>query len=218
MILIIDNNCETIEKYIKEFKDLGVNTVGTTENEYTGLISAYTFNAFLIVNSDSLTDPFQICKVLKNEHPKIPLMVLAKNESEEQLDALNIYADNIVLPNVPLKKTVPIIMEYIRICSGRSRTDMIYKSVRVELYSQSVFFCGERFHTSKSEYFLIRYMVNAANTVLLEELKRICFNFSANMSNHAIIELISRINSRAEKLFNKKLISYEGNGKYIIAA
>ena len=109
-------------------------------------------------------------------------------------------------------------MEYIRIYSGRSRTDMIYKSARVELYSQSVFFCGERFHTSKSEYFLIRYMVNAAKTVLLEEMKNFCFNYSSDMSNHAIIEIISRINSRAEKQFNKKIISSDGNGKYIIAA
>ena len=217
MILIIDNDNETKEKYTKGLRDLGVNAFATTENEYYELILSYKFSAFLIVNSISLTDPFQIFKILKSEHPKIPLIVLANNESEQQLDAFNIFADNIILPNVSLKKTIPIIMEYIRIYSGKSKTDMIYKSVRVELYSQSVFFRGERFHTSKSEYFLLRYMVDAANTVLLEDLKNICFHYSPDMSNHAIIELISRINSRSEKLFNKKIIVSEGNGKYIIA-
>ena len=218
MILIIDNNSETTEKYIKDFRDLGVNAFGTTEDEYKELIASYVFNAFLIVNSSSLAFPLQVCKELKALFPKIPLIVLAGNESEARLDELNIHADNIILPNVPLKKAVPVIMEYVRIYSGRSKTDMIYKSVRVELYSQSVFFFGERLHTSKSEYLLIRYLVDAADIVLLEDIKKFCFRHSSDMSNHAVIELISRINSRAEKLFNKKIITSVGNGKYIIAA
>ena len=218
MILIIDNNSEAREKYIADFRELGVNAFGASENESTKLIYSYSFNAFLIVNSESLVCSTQICKDIKAAFPKIPLILLAKNESEKQLDELNIYVDNILLPNVPLKKVVPVIMEYVRIYSGRCRTDMIYKSVRVELYSQSVFFFGERFHTSKSEYFLIRYLVNAADIVALDEIKNLCFPLSPEISRHAIIELISRINSKAERLFNKKIITSEGNGKYIIAA
>ena len=216
MILIIDNCKETIEKYISSLKALGVNAFGVKEKEYNEIISSYAFNAFLIVNSESFACPVEICKHLKLAYPKIPLVILAGNESENQLDELNIYADNIILPNVKLEKALAVIMEYIRIYSGRSRTDMIYKSVRVELYSQSVFLCGKSFHTSKSEYSLIRYLVNAANAVTTEEIKKFCFP-SSDISNHAVIELISRINTRAEKTFNKRMIAAQGNGKYIVA-
>lgn len=216
MILIIDNCKETIEKYISDLKALGVNAFGTKEKEYDEIISSYAFNAFLIVNSESFACPVEICKNLKSAYPKIPLIILAGNESEKQLDELNVFADNIILPSVKLEKALAVIMEYIRIFSKRSRTDMIYKSVRVELYSQSVFFCGKGFHTSKSEYSLIRYLVNAASTVTTEEIKKFCFPFS-DISNHAVIELISRINTRSEKMLNKRMIAAEGNGKYIIA-
>ncbi len=217
MILIIDNQKELLREYISKFSDFGLLSYGCSENEYDELLGKFDFDLFLIVNSSSLPSCLDTCRKLKETHPKIPLIMRANEESTEELDKFNNFADNIILPKTPFKKSVEIIMEYIRIFKGRSVTDMIHNSVRVELYGKSVFVYGSNFNATKVEYNILRYMVNSAKGVSIEELKTFCFNAEENVTEHRVIAAISRINQKSKALFSQKLICLADNHLYVIA-
>ena len=104
MILIIDNQKETLRDYVCKFSDFGLLSYGCFENEYDELLRKFEFDLFLIVNSSSLTSCLDTCKQLKERCPKIPLIITANQEAPEELDEFNKFADNIILPKTPLQK------------------------------------------------------------------------------------------------------------------
>lgn len=217
MILIIENDKTKGKDCVRLLKAEGVLSYSCTENDASLLLEKYKFDLILINNTSSLSDPNTACERLKAAYPKIPLIILSKNETEKELNELNKYADNIILPHVSLKKSVPIIMEYIRIFSGRSRTDMIYKSVRIELYGKSVYIFGAEFDATKKEYALLRYLTIAEGEVSVDELRDLCFDSENQVSAHAVVAAISRINQKTLSLFGRKIIQPTKNQKYIIS-
>ncbi len=217
MILIIENDKTKGKDCVKKLKGEGVLSYACHEDELFTITEKYRFDLFLIIDSSSLSDAKSICEKLKTSYRKIPLIIFAKNETEEELNALNRYADNIILPDVSLKKSIPIIMEYIRIFSGRSRTDMIYKSVRIELYGKSVYVFGTEFDATKNEYAILRYMTIASGEVSIDELRAFCFESKNGISAHGVVAAISRINQKTLSQFGRKIIQPTKNQNYIIA-
>jgi DNA-binding response OmpR family regulator len=217
MILIIDNEKSKRDEYVKKLKGEGVLSYACSEAESASLLEKYRFHLILLINTKSLEAPITVCENLKKAYPKIPLVILATDESENELQSLNAHADNIILPKSSLKKCIPIIMEYIRIFFGRSRTDMIYKSVRIELYGKAVYVFGSRFDATKNDYAILRYLTIAEGEVSVEELRTFCFDSKNGISTHGVIAAISRINQKAKKEFGRKIIQPTKNQKYIIA-
>lgn len=217
MILIIDNEKAKRDEYVKKLKGEGVLAYACSEQDSASLLEKYRFHLILLINTKSLKAPITVCENLKKAYPKIPLVILASDEGEDELQALNKHADNIILPNTSLKKCIPIIMEYIRIFFGRSRTDIIYKSVRVELYGKAVYIFGARFDATKNDYAILRYLTIAEGEVSVDELRTFCFDSKNGTSAHGVVAAISRINQKTLKEFGRKIIQPTKNQKYIIA-
>lgn len=218
MILIINKSDEKGLFYQKSFYDLGMNVHSCDFESSYELLSKYSFDAVILTDASEYDNVAMMCRKLKDKFPKIPLIMLASVESNELLDKIIKYADNIILPATPLKRIVEIIFEYIRLFHRKDVTDMICGSVRILFHTKKVCVFGRDFEATKTEYSILRYFVNASpSPVSSEEIIKFCFRPGTKASQTNVTSYIHLINRKSKNLFGRALISKHSKGYYKIS-
>ena len=218
MLLIINKTDEGRLYYRKAFYELGFGCYACDFDESASLLSSYRFNAVILTEASKYDTVDALCRDLKAQFPKIPLIMLAQDEENALLDKIIKYADNIILPRTPLSKVAEIIFEYVRLFHKKETADMICGPVRVLFHDKKVFVFGQDFCATKTEYAILRYFVSSSpNPVSTEEIIRFCFKTGARASQTNVTSYIHIINQKSEKLLGKYLIEKHSKGFYKIS-
>ena len=218
MLLVINKPEEGRLNFRKKFYNCGIGTYACPFKSAYPLLKEYEFDAIILTESTKFKRVHLLCRDLKKEFPHIPLIVIASNESEQELDKIIKYVDNIILPHASFSRIMEIIFEYIRAFSKKDVTDMMAESVRIVHYKKCVYVGGVLFNATKTEYSILRHLVSThPNGAKACDIVRFCFNPSHKVTESNVSSFIHEINKKSNKIFGRKLVDMVGRLYYKIS-
>ncbi len=173
-ILIVEDD-ETILMGLKDDLEFEGYEVAVADNGRVGYMLAKNEKFNLIILDILLPEltGFEICKKLREEHVKTPILMLtaAKTEEMDKVMGLEMGADDYVTKPVGSREMVARVKAILRRVGDEKKTGNIYKfgDVSVDFKRHEVLKAGEKIHLTALEFKLLKFFIERKGEVVTRD-------------------------------------------------
>lgn len=173
-ILIVEDD-ETILMGLKDDLEFEGYEVAVADNGRDGYMLAKNEKFNLIILDILLPEltGFEICKKLREEHVKTPILMLtaAKTEEMDKVMGLEMGADDYVTKPVGSREMVARVKAILRRVGDEKKTGNIYKfgDVSVDFKRHEVLKAGEKVHLTALEFKLLKFFIERKGEVVTRD-------------------------------------------------
>ena len=173
-ILIVEDN-KTILMGLKDDMEFEGYEVAVAENGKDGYMLARNKEFQLIILDILLPElnGFEICKKLREEDVKTPIIMLtaARTEEMDKVTGLEMGADDYVTKPVGSREMVARVKAILRRAGGEKKTRNIFKfgDVSVDFKRHEVLKAGEKVHLTALEFKLLKFFIERKGEVVTRD-------------------------------------------------
>jgi len=167
-------------------------------------------------------DGFEVCKNIREEHIKVPILVLtARSGVEDKVNLLNLGADDYLIKPFEFKELLARIRALTRRPVTLLPTELKADNLVLNPTAKTVHFQGKEIKMSLTEFRLLEYLMRHPNeAVAREDLFNNVWDFNSDSFSNIIDVYINRLRSKLQKSPSEEsiIITVRGIGYKLVKA
>lgn len=218
MIFIIENDYKIRDRERRRFFKFPLNTCGSASRYAIEKIKDYPVTAIYIPNIDTVPNPIEFCRRVKQTYPTIPLIVTVPAGDRIDLDTLYRVTDNMPKRGIAAVRLAEIVCELSRLYTGRDQIECkVNGDLKLTIYAHVATVHQRLLSFNTQALSVLRHLAEAYPRYVPTEELAICTGVHhGKRSPESVRFQIFKINAKAKARTGFPVIAYKRGAGYTV--